>query len=118
MVPSDILIEKLKQHSPLDSTDLSVVRKLPYHVRQLGPGEDFICQGETCNASAVVLEGCVARYHTLESGGRQYLSVHVSGDWPDAQSLFLEQMDHSVCAMGSASVCTISHVSLKRAFPV
>jgi CRP-like cAMP-binding protein len=116
MVPSDILIEKLKQHSPLDSTDLSLVRKLPYHVRQLGPGEDFICQGETCDASAVVLEGCVARYHTLKSGGRQYLSVHISGDWPDAQSLFLEQMDHSVCAMGSAVVCTISHVALKRAF--
>ena len=52
----------------------------------------------------------------LQSGGRQYLSVHLPGDWPDAQSLFLEQMDHSVCAAGAAVLCTIPHVELIRAF--
>jgi Cyclic nucleotide-binding domain len=69
-------------------------------------------QGEACDASSVVLEGCVARYHTLQSGRRQYLAVHISGDWPDAQSVFLKQMDHSVCAMGPALLCTIPHVEL------
>jgi CRP-like cAMP-binding protein len=113
---SDTLIEKLKQHSRLDTGDVSVLRKLTYHVLELRPGEDFISQGEACDASSVVLEGCVARYHTLQSGGRQYLSVHLPGDWPDAQSLFLKQMDHSVCAMGAAVLCTIPHVELTRAF--
>jgi CRP-like cAMP-binding protein len=116
MAPSNILIDKLRQHSQLDSSDLSLVRKLPYHVRELAAGEDFIHQGERCDASAVVLEGCVARYHSLKSGCRQYLSVHIAGDWPDAQSLFLAQMDHSIAAMGPAVVCTISHAELKRVF--
>src|SRR3954451_6389747 len=116
MVASDILIEKLKRHSPLDSGDVSVLRKLTYHLREMNSGEDFMSQGERCDASSVVLEGCVARYHTLQSGGRQYLAVHISGDWPDAQSLFLKQMDHSVCAMGPALLCTIAHVQLIRAF--
>ena len=116
MVASDILIEKLKRHSPLDSGDVSVLRKLTYHLREMNSGEDFMSQGERCDASAVVLEGCVARYHTVQSGGRQYLSVHILGDWPDVQSLFLEHMDHSVCAMGAAVLCTIPHVELMRAF--
>ena len=116
MVASDTLIAKLKQHSPLDSSDVSVLRKLTYHVREIRAAEDFISQGEACDTSSVVLEGCVARYHTLQSGGRQYLSVHLPGDWPDAQSLFLEQMDHSVCAAGAAVLCTIPHVELIRAF--
>jgi CRP-like cAMP-binding protein len=116
MARIDVLIEKLRQHSHLDSGDLAVVRKLTYHFRELSPSEDFIHQGDTSKASAVVIEGCVARYHTLRSGGRQYLSVHIAGDWPDAQSLFLEHMDHAVCAMGPALLCTIPHAELTRAF--
>src|SRR5215210_3756615 len=116
MSASDTVIEKLKQHSPLDSGDVSVLRKLTYHVREINSGEDFISQGEKCDASSVVLKGCVARYHTLQSGGRQYLAVHISGDWPDAQSLFLKQMDHSVCAIGPAVLCTVPHVELIKAF--
>jgi CRP-like cAMP-binding protein len=116
MVASDTLIEKLKQHSPLDTDDVAVLRKLTYHIRQVEAGEDFVRQGEICDASAVVLEGRVARYHTLQSGGRQYLSVHLPGDWPDAQSLFLQQMDHSLCGMGAAVLCTIPHAELIRAF--
>src|SRR3954447_23130019 len=115
MAASDKLIEKLTQHSRLGSGDLSILRKLTYHIHEIQSGEDFISQGEKCSASSVVLEGCVARYHTLQSGGRQYLCVHIAGDWPDVQSIFLEQMDHPVCAMGSAVLCSIPHTELIRA---
>ena len=68
MVASDTLIAKLRQHSRLDSGDVSVLRKLTYHVREIRAAEDFISQGEACDASSVVLEGCVARYHTFAIG--------------------------------------------------
>lgn len=116
MAPSDVLLQKLKYHSPIDSADVAAIRRLRFEVRELAAGEDFICQGDRPDAAAVVCEGILARYHTLQSGARQYLSLHYPGDWPDAQGLFLEQMDHSVCAMGRALVCSLSHTQLMKTF--
>ena len=96
--PADILARKLKEHSRLTSDDVAELEKLTYHRRSLRPNEDFIRQGDRPNVAALVLSGMVARYHLLKSGGRQYLSFHIKGDLPDAQSLFLERMDHAVCA--------------------
>jgi CRP-like cAMP-binding protein len=116
MAPSDVLIKKLIQHSHLAAADLARVRRLTCALRELSSNEDFIHQGDLPRVSAIVVEGMLARYHTLESGRRQYLSLHLPGDWPDAQGLFLEQMDHSVCAIGRAVVCAISHEELIALF--
>lgn len=116
MAPSDVLLRKLKFHSPIDAADIAAVRRLPCEIRDLAAGEDFIRQGDKPKAAAVVIEGIVGRYHTLRSGARQYLSLHYPGDWPDAQGLFLQHMDHSVCAMGRAQVCSISHHQLIKTF--
>ncbi|WP_407175454.1 hypothetical protein [Bradyrhizobium sp. STM 3562] len=51
----------------------------------------------------------VARYHLLQEGRRQYLSLHMSADLPDAQGLFIERMDHALCAIGPATVAFIPH---------
>jgi CRP-like cAMP-binding protein len=116
MTSSDVVIKKLAQHSELTGPDMAHVRRLTCAIRKLTPGEDFIKQGDFPRASAIVIEGILARYHVLETGHRQYLSIHFPGDWPDAQGLFLEQMDHSVCAIGTAVVCAIPHEELIRLF--
>lgn len=116
MKPTDVLVKKLKHHSQLDNADLTAIRTLGCRFRELKPGEDFIRQGGKPTESAIVVEGMVARYHTLPTGGRQYLSLHIVGDWPDAQGLFLEQMDHSVCAVGAASLIAVPHKELIRVF--
>lgn len=116
MAPSDILLRKLQYHSPIDSADVAAIRRLRYEIRELTAGEDFICQGDRPKAAAIVVEGIMARYHTLPSGARQYLALHYPGDWPDAQGLFLEHMDHSVCAIGRALVCSVSHEQLMKIF--
>lgn len=113
---SDTLIKKLAQHSKLEAPDIAALRTLSCQFRELRPGEDFIHQGDVPTASAVVLDGMLARYHTLKGGGRQYLSLHIEGDWPDAQGLFIERMDHSVCAVGRASVCAVPHTELIKLF--
>jgi CRP-like cAMP-binding protein len=114
MVPIDILLRKLRRHSALDSGDAAKIRQMTFQTRALAPGEDFIRQGDKPNASAIVIDGMVGRYHTLSTGQRQYLSVHIAGDWPDAQGLFLERMDHSVCAIGRATVCVVPHQDILR----
>ena len=116
MAPIDVLLNKLAEHSPLEFDDIKKIRLLPCTTQVLSPGQDFVRQGDFPRASAIVIEGLIARYHTLESGGRQYLSYHLPGDWPDAQALFLDRMDHSVCAVGRAMVCAVPHNELIELF--
>jgi CRP-like cAMP-binding protein len=111
-----ILTAKLKEHSRLSSEDIAEIRGFSHTLRELGPNEDFIRQGDDPDVSAVVMSGWVARYHLLPNGSRQYLSFHMTGDWPDAQTLFLDRMDHSVCALGAAQVACIPHKEIIRAF--
>src|ERR1700754_212531 len=115
-LPSQILLRKLKEHSRLSSGDVAEISAFSFSLRHLQPGEDFIRQGDVTNVSALVLSGMVARYHMLDNGQRQYLSFHMTGDLPDAQALFIEEMDHAVCAIGLATVATIPHKEITRAF--
>ena len=111
-----ILIRKLKEHSRLTAEDLAAINSLSHTLRTLEPDEDLIRQGDDPDVSAVVLSGMVARYHLLQNGSRQYLSFHLSGDMPDAQALFIEKMDHAVCAIGSALIASIPHKELLATF--
>jgi CRP-like cAMP-binding protein len=105
----DVIIRKLKVHSELDEDSIAALRKLSAHSRNLTPNEDFVRQGDTPDMSALVTSGMVGRYHVLQGGRRQYLSFHIAGDMPDAQSLFIERMDHAVCAIGPAAVAMMPH---------
>jgi CRP-like cAMP-binding protein len=109
----DIMLRKLKAHSPLDSADEEILRTLHGRTRELAPGEDIIHEGEQPRMSSIVLEGMVGRYHTLPGGRRSYLSFHIVGDWPDLQSLLLNQMDHAVCAVGKATIVLIRHDQIR-----
>ena len=111
-----ILAAKLKEHSRLSSEDVAEIRSFSHSIRELAPNEDFIRQGDDPDVSAVVMSGWVARYHLLPNGPRQYLSFHMAGDWPDAQALFLDRMDHGVCAIGPACVACIPHKEIIKAF--
>lgn len=109
----DVMIRKLKEHTALSREDVAMLESLPAKTRMAETNDDLVLQGDNPNVSIVVLSGMLARYHTLRSGGRQYLSFHIAGDWPDAQALFIEKMDHSVCAINGAYVATITHRALK-----
>ena len=113
---ADILARKLKEHSRLTGDDVTELERLTYHRRSLQANEDFIRQGDRPDVAALVLTGMVARYHLLKNGGRQYLSFHIQGDLPDAQSLFLDQMDHAVCAVGEAELALMPHKEITRIF--
>lgn len=110
----DTLLRKLKAHSVLAPEDEAALRSLPYRLREIGADEDVVRQGDVPHVSIVVIEGEVARYHTLYGGKRQYLSFHLAGDWPDAQTLFFERLDHAVCALNEgASIAVFQHDHLR-----
>ena len=111
-----ILVKNLREHSRLADEDVGQITRLSFVTRRYEPNEDLIRQGDRPKAAALVLSGTVGRYHLLGDGRRQYLSFHIVGDMPDAQGLFIEQMDHTVCAMGHAEIAFIPHADIVRAF--
>ncbi len=110
------LVSKLKEHSRLTSDDVAMIKSFSYSVRHLAHDEDIIRQGDDPNLAVLVVAGTVARYHLLTGGKRQFLSFHLKGDLPDAQGLFLEKMDHAVCSVGNATIASIPHKQLIKAF--
>ncbi|MGN6461783.1 MAG: Crp/Fnr family transcriptional regulator [Pseudolabrys sp.] len=111
-----VLRQKLQIHSALDVDDIAALNKLPYQGRDLADGEDAICQGDRPNSSILVIEGMVGRYHSLADGHRQFISFHITGDLPDAQALFIAEMDHSIRAMGAAKIALIPHEAILALF--
>jgi CRP-like cAMP-binding protein len=111
-----IMARNLREHSKLGPEDVEQITRLSFIVRQYEPNEDVIRQGDVPKFAALVLSGMVGRYHLLGNGRRQYISFHIVGDMPDAQGLFIEQMDHTVCAMGRAVIAFIPHGDIVKAF--
>ncbi len=112
----DIVVRKLSIHSRLAAGEEKALRSLTARMRRLQPDEDLVREGDLAAMAVVVLDGMVARYHALADGRRQYLSFHLRGDMPDAQMLFLEKMDHGICAVGFAEVAFIAHEDLHALF--
>lgn len=111
-----ILQKKLQAHSRLDDDDIDAISSLSCELRSYKPNEDIVRQGDKPRVCVIVLKGMVARYQTLRGGQRQYISFHITGDLPDAQTLFIEEMDHAVCVMGPADVALVPHSEMIELF--
>jgi CRP-like cAMP-binding protein len=112
----DLLVAKASEHGTILQADKAALKELPFTMRQVAPGEDVIRQGDTTDAAVFISSGTLARYHTLPNGERQYLTVHIKGDMPDVQSLFLNEMDHSLCALDQTAIALFKHDALRRVF--
>ncbi len=113
---SDLLVAQASEHAKLADSDVAALREVHARKRVLTPGDDVVHQGERPAVAVMVLEGMLARYHTLSSGERQYLSFHLRGNLPDIQSLFLHVMDHSLCALDEAVIAVFPHDQMRRMF--
>jgi CRP-like cAMP-binding protein len=111
-----ILVRKLREHSHLDGQDVSEISAWRLTAKDFKRNEDIIRQGDRPDVSALVVSGMLARYHLLPMGRRQYISFHMAGDMPDSQALFIDQMDHAVCALGPAVVASIAHKEMIASF--
>jgi CRP-like cAMP-binding protein len=116
----ELLVQTLARHSSLSSSDERAIRRLLHpRVSNVARAADIVRQGDRPHIAVMVISGMLARYHTAPNGDRQYLSLHISGDLPDLQSLFLGVMDHSLCALDEAQIASFPHSEilslLKRA---
>lgn len=112
----EAIVRKFSEHSVVSDEVVDELNRLPGQIRLFPARHDIVRQGDKPTVSVVVISGLLARYHTLRSGRRQYLSFHTSGDFPDVQALYIEKMDHSLCAINDATVALIPHDDLEAAF--
>jgi CRP-like cAMP-binding protein len=110
---TDALTRKLSATTKLDSDDIAAIEALPIDVRSLPARQVIVHDGECPNSCCLVIEGFTFRSKTTIAGKRQILSIHVPGDIPDLQSLYLEKMDHDFSTLNEATVGFISHASLR-----
>jgi len=108
----DLLIETMARHSSLSNADERAFRRLHPRLGKLERGADIVRQGDRPRVAVMVMSGMLARYHTGPNGERQYLSLHIAGDLPDLQSLFLGIMDHSVGALSEAQIASFPHAEI------
>ncbi len=116
----DLLVRTLGRHSTLSLRGERALRRLRPRLTNVSRGTDIVRQGDRPDVAVMVMSGMLARYHTTPGGDRQYLSLHIAGDLPDLQSLFLGVMDHSLCTLDDAEIALFRHseiLSLLKRFP-
>ena len=88
--------ERLSAHAPLDDADLAALETLPMSVREYDPGQYLLREGDRPKYCSYLKTGFVYRHKIVGDGGRQIVSVHVAGDFIDAQNILLKQSDHNI----------------------
>ncbi len=109
-----LLVKRAVDHATLTAADKNAIRSLPFRLKTIDQGQDVVRQGDHPNVAVFVMTGMLARYHTLPTGDRQYLSFHIAGDLPDVQSLFLKVMDHSLCGLNRATLALFPHAAFRK----
>lgn len=103
------LTRRFQDNGRMTEPVIAALDALPSTIRNVQPGAVLVRDGTAPHSSIVVLEGCVYRHKIVGDGKRQIFSFQIAGDMPDLQSLFLKRMDHSVSALGKASIASIPH---------
>jgi CRP-like cAMP-binding protein len=103
------LLAKLEQFTRLSAADKQALeRAASGKVRQVGPREDVIREGERPRDVNLVLKGWACRYKVLEDGRKQITAFLIPGDICDLRMFILREMDHSVGALTPLVVAEIS----------
>jgi CRP-like cAMP-binding protein len=113
MAHADRLIRRLCVSNRLDPADLAAITALPIRERKLDPGSVIVQEGDRTDQCCLIVDGFAYRSKTTDDGKRQIISIHMSGDIPDLQSLHLHVMDAELRTATRAVVGLISHDDLR-----
>jgi CRP-like cAMP-binding protein len=111
-LPSSRLITRLRCVTDISVAAERLVASLPIVVRNFAADDIIVPQGATPSHCGLVLDGFVARERPANAANRQILSFYVPGDIPDANTLHLPKMDHSLVAIGPAVAGFIPHEAM------
>ena len=112
--PLDLLIRKIRTHHALTAEDQKRILDLPYKIRTLEPQAYTMREGDRPDRCSVLMSGFAFRHKLTGDGARQILAIHIPGEAPDFQNLFLEESDHNVQMLTRGVVAEIAREPLER----
>jgi CRP-like cAMP-binding protein len=107
------LLRKLQSIADPTEAEHQALAALHPTIKVLDAQQDIVREGDRPTVVCLILEGFACRYATVPSGRRQILSLHIPGDIPDLQSLFIKVMDHTLATLVPTKVALISHDALR-----
>jgi CRP-like cAMP-binding protein len=113
MKATERLLQKLKLGTALDADDAKAIKRLPVIVKELPPQTAIVREGERPHQCCLLVEGFLCRSKTTDAGKRQILSIHIPGEVPDLQSLYLKVLDHDLTTQSRSVVAFIPHEPLR-----
>lgn len=105
------LVKKLEQFAKLSDEDKRALDAAAGEVKEFGPRQDIIAEGERPENVHLILEGWAGRYKLLPNGDRPIMAYLIPGDLCDVHVALLEQMDH---AIGTLSACKVAFIPRER----
>ena len=107
------LLRKLQSiGDPTEAEHQALVALRPT-IRLFDAQEDIVREGDRPSVVCLILEGFACRYATVPSGRRQILSLHIPGDIPDLQGLFIKVMDHNLATLVPTKAALITHDAMR-----
>ncbi|MCJ2012399.1 Crp/Fnr family transcriptional regulator [Methylobacterium sp. J-076] len=120
LLPADThpFVRKIESVSlfALSGPEREALATLPLQVADYAAQQDVVLEHDRPNRCFAVLSGLAATYKTTRDGRRQVLAYHVPGDLPDFQSLNLEVLDFSICAVSALRIGFVGHDALRAMF--
>lgn len=107
------LFASLQTIAEVRDAQREMLSQLPLRVVTFHQGADILVEGDEATDSCLVLSGLVCRYKLVADGKRQIVSLHLPGDLPDLQSLYLAYSDHGLAALSPSRVAFIPHEALR-----
>src|SRR6476661_5156547 len=108
------LLRKLQSIADPTKAEQQALAELRPTIKVLDAQEDIVREGDRPSIVCLILEGSACRYTTVTSGRRQILSIHIPGDIPDLQGIFIKVMDHNLATLTPARVALIPHDAMCR----
>ena len=101
------MLRKLRLWMEMDGEDEEAILNLPHRIRNLGAHQYIVREGEKPTHSCLLLSGFAFRHKNAGDGGRQIMSIHMTGDVVDLQNSLLRRSDHNVQALTAIEVALI-----------
>jgi CRP-like cAMP-binding protein len=112
-VIGEALAKHLNRVGVLSPEDRQAVLEVKGEVRLVRRHEDIVKSGSAPTFCVLVLRGFLQRYSSRRDGSRQVHSFYIPGDAPSLESIHLDIMDNSICAVVNSEVALIPHAEIK-----
>ncbi|WP_374145525.1 Crp/Fnr family transcriptional regulator [Sphingomonas sp. 28-63-12] len=103
-IPMAIMAQRLGRRFELSPAATDALIALPHSVRDFAPGQYLVREGTPARQSSFLISGFVFRQKIVADGGRQIVAIHMTGDFIDLQHIMLDQADHNIQALTSATL--------------